>query len=665
MKNAIFAAAAAFSAIFAAQAELTLPALFTDHMVLQAGKPVHVWGSAAPGASVSVELSRGGDEPMRIGGGVAADENGAFEITLLDSVDASAQPHTLRVVSGGGERVVSDVLVGEVWLASGQSNMWWPLRLSDNSAEEIAAADHPLIRLFTVPNIAALAPQTDVGAAWSACSPQTVSNFSAVAYFFGRDLQKALPPGTPIGLINSSWGGTPAQSWTSIEALRGGGFANYAADYAAALDSADPTPEQFAQYELDLAAHLATIGFPEPPVTDASLAFAAPDTDDSEWTRLKLPDPWERTPAMANLNGVVWFRKTVEIPPEWAGKPLVLNAGIVDDADTTYFNGVQVGATGKDVPEHWKIQRAYAIPAAAVKAGAATIAIRVFDNFNNGGVTGGILGIAPADESAPAIDLSGDWSCHIEHSVIELPRPQEPGRVNAWTPSALYNAMIAPLVPYPIAGAIWYQGESNAGAAAEYEKLFPAMINDWRARWGYDFPFLWAQLANFMIRNPQPADTPWANLREAQTKTLSLPKTGQAILIDIGEAGDIHPRNKQDVGRRLALAARGIAYGHGIAYRGPAIKTVKADGDALILTFDNAEGLNFRGDSVNNFAIAGEDGAFVWAEAELAAAAGTITLRASGIAAPVFVRYAWGNNPVASLYNSAALPAAPFAARAE
>lgn len=642
-----------------------LPALFTDHMVLQAGKPLPVWGNApAAGFAVTVTLTRDEDGQTVATATATAGEGGAFK-AVLAPVETSAKPHTLRVKSGGDECTVKDVLIGEVWIASGQSNMQWSLGSSKNAKEEIAAADHPLIRLFTVPTVSTLTPQSDVKGKWSVCTPQTAPGFSAVAYFFGRELQKALPGPTPVGLINTSWGGTPAQSWTSIEALENGGFKGYAeAHKKIAAAATDPTPEKLAKYAEDLKAHEASVRFPDFPLTGESLKLAGPATDDTAWPLMDLPGNWEaKVASMKQLNGVVWFRKTVDIPAAWAGKDLVLHAGTIDDTDTTYFNGEKIGDTGKDVPNHWSLQRSYAIPAASFKPGPATIAIRVFDNFASGGVTGGLLSIGPADKSAPPLNLAGGWRYHVEHAVTELPRPIKPGEVNSWTPAGLYNAMIAPLIPYPIAGAIWYQGESNAGNPAEYEKLFPAMINDWRARWGCDFPFLWCQLANFMARNASSIDTNWARLREAQTKTLSLPKTAQAILIDIGEEKDIHPRNKQDVGLRLALAARNIAYGQDVPFRGPTFKSAAIAGDTLTITLDHADGLHFRGPSAHNFAIAGEDGDFAWADAEIKGH--TLLLRSPAIAKPFFVRYAWGDNPAANLYNAQDLPAVPFSARAE
>jgi sialate O-acetylesterase len=478
----------------AAQADVKLPAIFGDNMVLQAGKPVPVWGKADPGEEVEVRVSvtkteagqnaataEAATQSVR----TKADEKGAWKVTL-QPLPATDEPIGL-VVTGKNKKTFENVLVGEVWVCSGQSNMEWPVQRVNNAEKEIAEAKFPTIRLFQVKKaVSADKPAEDVTGKWVVCSPETVANFSAVGYFFGRELETALDQ--PVGLIDTSWGGTPAESWATREKLE-----------------SDPAFK---------------------PILD-------------RWTEID--------------------KKAAEGGAE---KP------------------ARGEAMGPNHPHH---------------------------------------------------------------------------------PATLYNAMVSPMVPYAIRGAIWYQGESNAGRAYQYRKLFPAMITSWREQWGQgDFPFLFVQLANFMQRKDQPGDSAWAELREAQNKTLSLPNTGQAVIIDIGEAGDIHPRNKQDVGKRLALAALKVAYGkQDVVYSGPTLKDAKFEDGKAVLTFDNVGGgLQAKGGELKGFAVAGEDRVFKWAKAEVQG--DKVIVSSPEVPHPVAVRYAWADNPEANLYNAEGLPASPF-----
>jgi sialate O-acetylesterase len=472
--------------VLPAAAAVKLPAVIGDGMVLQRDIKVPIWGTAKPGEKVTVTF---GDQKATATTGA----DGRWMVTL-DALKAGG-PFEMTV-AGSDTITLKDILVGEVWICSGQSNMAWPTGRTANAEQEIREANYPKIRLFTVANKVAGTPQSDTKGSWVRCSPETVGRFSAVAYYFGRYLYKDL--NVPIGLIHTSWGGTPAEAWTSRATLE-----------------ADPDLKVIVdQWDRQIADHR------------------------------KAPPAPQRPPARTR-------------------------------------------------------------PAAAARA--------------------------PVDPEASPHRASG-----------------------------LYNGMIQPLIPYAIRGAIWYQGESNAPRAYQYRKLFPAMIGNWRKAWGEgDFPFLFVQLANFRPTKPEPADSDWAELREAQTMTLSLPRTGMAVIIDIGEAADIHPKNKQEVGKRLGLAALAIAYGKDIPYSGPMYDSMKVEGDKVRLTFKHVDGgLIAKDGELKGFAIAGADRKFVWADAKIDG--DTIVVHSDQVSEPKAVRYAWADNPECNLYNKAGLPASPF-----
>lgn len=576
------------------RAPLSLAPLFRDHMVLQRDREVPVWGWGAPGARVEVRFA-GSTVTTKVGA------DGCWSVKI--GPFAAGGPHELEV----NDLVVRDVLVGDVWVCSGQSNMEWPVAASANADAEIAAADHPTIRLFTVPKSISATPRAMTNGAWTPCTPDTVRDFSAVAYFFGREFGDV-----PIGLIDASWGGTPCESWTSADALR------ELPDFAPAVERMERILRE-----------------PVAPAVDAGTAD--PDADVSAWKVLELPGHWER--ALPDFDGAVWFRRDVELPAEWAGRDAVLTLGAIDDMDVTWINGQRVG--GLEGAGHWNTPRRYDVPGAVLRAGRNVIVVRVVDTGGPGGFSGKPEEMALSRDGA-SIGLAGDW----RYLPFHMTPPVAVSNQNS--PTALYNGMIAPLAPYGIRGAIWYQGESNASRAAQYRALFPAMIRDWRARWGQgDFAFLFVQLANFMAAKPEPSESAWAELREAQASALSLPNTGMAVAIDIGDAGDIHPRNKQEVGRRLAAAARGES--------GPLYKRLEIEGDAIRLWFDH--GPPVADGELRGFAIAGEDGRFVWAAATIDGE--TVVVR--GVPSPRAVRYAWADNPEGcNLVNVAGLPASPF-----
>ncbi len=481
----------------AAQADVRLPSLISDNMVLPQETPANIWGWADPQEQVSVQLAGKKVEAI-------ADAQGKWSVKLAGLTPGEAGDLT---ITGKNTLTVRNVAVGEVWVGSGQSNMEWSVRSSANPTEEAAAATFPQIRMFTVARAPKLEPQEECAGKWEVCTPETVSNFSAVAYYFGRKLHQSLK--VPIGLIHSSWGGTPAEHWTPKEVL-----------------AAEP--------EL---------------------------------------------------------------------------AGMVKSWETA------VAAYPAAKEAHDKVIAEWQVTADAAKAAGTPV---------------------PKKPDAP--------------------RGGDP----FGSPGCLYNGMIHPLLPYTIRGAIWYQGESNASRATQYAKLFPTMIQSWRERWAVgEFPFLFVQLANFMQRHDQPTESQWAALREAQLQTLELPHTGMAVAIDIGEAGDIHPKNKQEVGRRLALNALATVYYHEQEFSGPIFTGAQVEDGKIRLSFRHAQGLKaLDGAKLTGFAIAGEDRKFVWAEAEIQG--DHVVLQSPQVATPVAARYAWADNPAANLGNEAGLPASPF-----
>ena len=634
---------------------MRVAAIFGDNMVLQRDVPIPVWGTAKAGEAVTVTLA--GQNARAVTGA-----DGRWQVTL------PAQPAggpLEMTISGETTRVLRNVLLGDVWVCSGQSNMEFSVGGVFNAEAEIAAADYPAMRLFTIQKHTAYAPETDLpeDSYWLACTPDSIPSFSAVGYFFGRELQREL--GVPIGLINTSWGGTVAETWTSREALLAEPvLQDMVTMYDRAIAHIEQLNEDYQQAKIKWSDGVIP---QDPGNTGWAQGWADPATDASEWERMLLPGGWQAQGL--NFSGVFWFRKEVEVPAAWAGKALTLSIGACDKSDVTYFNNVEVGGLSIDERgDAWCVQRVYTVPGELVRAGKNVIAVRVFSNIYQGGMIGPATAMRltlAGEQDGTIISLKGEWTYRIEHNfgLVATPfggPPAPPGPDNPNWPTLLYNGMIAPMLPYAIRGAIWYQGESNAGRGEEYRVLFPTMISDWRHRFGVgDFPFLFVQLANYMEAPVEPGDCPWAELREAQMQTLSLPNTGMAVTIDIGAADDIHPRNKQDVGRRLALSALANTFGRtDIVYSGPLYDHMTVEGGTIRLHFTHAGGLNCVGDKLAGFAIAGADRKFVWADAVIDG--DTVVVSSPAVSQPVAVRYGWDNNPPCNLYNVANLPASPF-----
>jgi sialate O-acetylesterase len=636
-------------------------ALFADHMVLQRDRENPIWGWDQPGQLVKVYVKALNNSEQWKSDRPGKD--GRWKV-MLPALPAGG-PYTISIV-GSEKREVKDVMVGEVWLASGQSNMEWELARAGDAATAVPAANNPAFRMFTVKKAVAASPMQNVTGAWQISTPENAPRFSAVAYFFGQKLQATL--GVPVGIIHSSWGGTPAEAWTSRTALAVRPETKPLADRF----SANLSDEVQAKYERDRAEWRAKVYCKDPGNKGFALHYADAEFDHMKWKLLDAPGLWQRQ-GLA-INGAVWFRHPFTVTKEEANGDFELELGPIDDFDETYVNGQKVGGIGPENPEAYRTPRRYKVPKAALKVGNNVIAVRVFDHFGDGGFNGapGEMRIFPTGNPAKAQPLAGRWRYLVEWSVPypkdllgkEPPPPAGPSNQNS--PGVLFDGMIAPLVPYGLRGAIWYQGESNVGRAAEYRVLLPTLIGDWRARFGSDFPFYIVQLANFLPRSPVPSDSAWAELRAAQANVAAtVPGAGLAVTIDIGEGEDIHPKNKRDAGERLALVALAKTYQKTVEYSGPVLESVVREPQKLRVTFGHADGLALAGNAKKpvGFAIAGADKKFVWADAKLDGK--SVVLSNKAVAEPRFVRYAWADNPEVNLVNSAKLPAIPFETEAK
>lgn len=634
--------------------KISLNPLFTDNMVFQRNLKIPVWGKSEPGGEVVVTLN--GQKKKGV-----ADENGNWKVEL--SPVAAGGPYEL-VISGAEEYKIKSVMVGEVWICSGQSNMEMPVNMKwgkiNNAEEEVANANYPNIRLLMVNKVMATKPQDNFkSAGWKECSPETVPSFSAVAYLFGRKLYKEL--NVPIGLIETAWGGTVVEAWTSAKTLKS--INEYVYEIDALNMGLFEKNKIKKSYNKEQKAWVNEVQGELKKSGILSRGYNKYGYDSKKWKTLDVPKTWESQ--NINFDGVMWVKKEITIPQSWKGKDLLLSLGAINDYDITWFNGKLVGSM-----PNVAMQRRYDIPKELVKVGKNEITVMILDIGNNGGIYGDPKNTVIGYSKKATISLAGKWKYKKDkfdlNSISHPPMWDVSAAQNR--PTVLYNAMINPLLPYGIRGAIWYQGESNAGRAMQYRKLFKALINDWRDAWGQgNFPFIFVQLANFMKRSNVPTDDSWAHLREAQTMALELPNTGMAVTIDIGNARDIHPKNKQEVGRRLALNALAKVYGENIPYSGPMYKSMKKEGSKLRLQFTNTDkGLKIKGGKqLKGFAIAGKDKKFVWAKAKivhstLSGDGDEVIVWSPKIKHPVAVRYAWASNPLCNLYNSADLPASPF-----
>ena len=649
---------------------IIMPSLFSDNMVLQQKTKVSFWGKANPGEPVSVNASWDATAKTKV------KDDSVWMVKLITK--KAGGPYDVKIKIGDSTITYQNVMLGEVWVCSGQSNMemplegWPPENIVKNSAEEIAAANYPDIRLFTVARAVAGEPEFNCVGTWSECNPKTAAKFSAAAYFFGRKLYQELK--VPIGLIHSSWGGTKIQPWISAKYL------STFDDYQKVLDKIAASNGEIKRQQEWIRSH---------PVIDISkkpeaqqyenLDFgdslcSKPNFDDSRWHTMNLPIYWEST-EVGDFDGTVWFRKKIEIPKSWIDSNLVLELGPVDDMDRSYVNGTFVG--GMESVGFWQTPRVYKVPKELVNDSIITIAVRVIDNGGGGGIWGNGVEMRihpenPAD-SSQSISLAGEWRYLPVAEFINnkfyvykiddqefFSRPKTDVSIGPNTPTMLYNGMIAPLIPYSIKGVIWYQGESNSDHPEDYNtynKLFPLMIKNWRADWKEgNLPFYYVQIAPWSYGDKSKSYV----IRWAQCQTLSVPNTGMAVTLDIGDLKTIHPADKQDVGLRLALWALAKNYHKKVFYSGPIYKSMKIENGKIILSFKySGKGLVMKDwNRQTDFIIAGKDKKFVKADVKVD---GTkLIVYSDEVKNPVAVRYTWSNAVVGTLFNKEGLPASTF-----
>jgi sialate O-acetylesterase len=523
------------------------------------------------------------------------------------------------------------------------------------------------VHLFLEPQQTAAAPATKLAGEWQPCNRDTAAEFSAVAFHFGRQIHRAL--GVPVGLFQSAWGGTPAEAWTPRAALLAEPRLKAMVE---TFDAVAQNPQRREEIERKVAAWEAKNFHQDTGNRGEARGFASPRTSTRGWSKMEMPRLWES--AGLEIDGAIWFRRQVDVPADWAEHDLALSLGAIDDFDVTYWNGERVGAIGAETPHYYAVPRHYTVPARLVKAGANVIAVRVFDHYGSGGFAGmpAQLRVAPADEAmagATPLSLAGTWLYKIERKLPPAladfsTRPRILGADDPESPAVLWNGMMAPLARLPVAGVIWYQGESNVAHAYEYRTLFPTMIRAWRVAWGEPaLPFLFVQLPNFGGTPPTGralGDSGWAELREAQALALHEPRTGMAVTLDVGESDNLHPRNKQEVGRRLALAALKSVYGRDVVAAGPTFLSAVREGPAMRVRFSSvASGLDTSdGAAPRGFLIAGADHAWHAATARIDGA--SVLVSSPDVPDPVAVRYGWANDLASNLRNQADLPAAPF-----
>ncbi len=621
-------------------AQVELPHAISSNMVVQRNAPVKIWGTAHKRERVTVSFN---GQTLK----TKANRKGKWQV-ILKNMNAGG-PFKMSIKGRKNTIALENILIGDVWVCSGQSNMEMSVVRSNNADAEIATANYENMRLFTVPRNISDSPLCDTEeSTWLSCSSENIAQFSAVAYYFARRLQKDI--NVPIGLVHTSWGGTGVETWTSREGLANQeGFAReleYLKDY---------NPKTYAdKRKAELLAVTGPLPEKDLGMVDGKAIWANPTHDFSTWKTMKLPNHWENE-GLIDLNGVLWFQTNFELDEEEAKHPITLNLARIDDSDDTYVNGIRVGG----MVEKYDEPRVYPVKTGIVKSGKNTLVVRVEDILYGGGFKSNGKDFF-VKTSKRNISLSGLWNYKIGKGEIEVRGGGNPNTM----PTLLFNGMINPILPMTMKGVIWYQGEHNAGRAYEYRKLFPNMIQDWRTQFNQgDFPFLFVQLANFQQAEALPADSDWAELREAQSMTLdNTSNTGMAVIIDIGDANDIHPKNKQDVGKRLAVAALKIAYDKDVC-TSPTYESMQIDGNVVRIKFkETGKGLLVKNNYgyVNGFAVAGADKKFYWAKATIENE-NTVVVSCDAVENPVAVRYAWANNPHdVNLYNSEDLPADPF-----
>jgi len=621
-----------------AENKIQLPPIFSDHIVLQQKMQVPVWGMAQPGALVSVELAG-------FTGTTKTNSDGKWMIRLPEM--NAGGPFEMKIWDTDTIRI-KDVMIGEVWLASGQSNMEWQVGsgVGPNTAQEIQDANYTNLRYFAVNKQTSSVPLQNMRSAeWKACTSVSVKDMSAVAYFFGREILKN--KNVAVGIINASWGATSVETWMSAEMLK------THPDFTKKVEEFDTDPIRWKAFvQKNIQADRSRDSISNAAKSGITAGVHLKEYDDSPWEKTEYPMDMSSI-KLGGYWGFVWFRKTIEIGKDTKLTDFTLQIPISGRSFDIYINGKPIEIKEDKVTK----KQIFLVHGKQLTKGKNVLAIRLLVNWGSAN-----LGLKEVEANLVSIDnktkisLGGEWRFN---GKIEPEIPQWQDYYNKI--NVLYNGEISSLIPYGIKGAIWYQGENNAGKANQYRTLFPMLIEDWRVRWGQGyFPFLFVQLANFRDKQTEPADNDWAELREAQQMTLKYPNTGMAVAIDIGDANDIHPKNKLDVGKRLYLAAQWVAYGENVVHSGPVYEYMKIEGSKIRISFGSVGTGLEAGKTLplKGFAIAGEDKKFYWAEAVIEG--NEIVVSAAKVSAPVAVRYSWASNPDGNLYNKEGLPASPF-----
>lgn len=624
----------------ATRATIKLPALVGNNMVLQRDKPVKLWGYGKTGEKVSITFA--GKTATS-----SVESNGKWHLVLPKM--SAGGPYTM-LIKGDNEITLSNILIGDIWVCSGQSNMEFNLHEAINAAQEIKNADYPKIRLFSIQKQICLNAQEDTKGNWVTCTPETAQYFSAIGYFFGRRINRDL--NVPVGLINASWGGTVVESWISTDGLL---------DEETFGKKAQEVPK------FDIAAYNQKQGdlnnkwvsdFNSQDAGFKNGEYLWAKADPADWSSIDLPTGWEFTgkPDLWEMDGVVWFKKEVELKEKDLKSDLNLNLGVILNADQAFFNGELIGKTG----DSWGKIRSYTVPQYLLKAGKNTITLRI----ENYGGDGGLMSKADLlylKTGSNTVSLAGEWKYKVGYTLHTYNRPEKEISPNT-LPTLMYNSMISPITGFSIRGVLWYQGESNWDRGYQYRELFPRMIADWRKQLkDKDFPFLFVQLANFHKKNDAPADSYWAEVREAQDMTQQVKNTGMVTAIDVGDASNIHPKNKQEVARRLALLAEKQVYHLAVDSLSAAYESYVIKGNTITLKIRNAyDGLKGKSSPPGGFQIAGADKVWHWATATISGK-NTITVSSAQVQQPIASRYAWADNPAdANVVNSKDLPLLPF-----
>jgi sialate O-acetylesterase len=618
---------------------LRLPRLVSDGMVLQRETEFNVWGWASALEDITIDFI---DKSYT----TKADQEGKWLLQL--SALKAGGPYTMEIKTSKHSLTLRNILIGDVWVCSGQSNMELPMeRVKDLYSEEIANCENSEIRQFDVAmryDFNAQKEDYETGT-WEAATPENILKFTATGYFFAKSLYEKHK--VPIGLIKTCLGGSRVESWLSQTALKE--FPNHLETAIKFKDNAFVNKLTSEDQAL-VNAWYQDLDKRDKGLSKEGLPWYDINYSASDWQSMNLPNNFEKE-GIKDFNGAIWFRKEVDVPASMVGKPARLFLGRIIDSDTAYINGQYIGNITYQYPP-----RKYTIPEGLLKEGKNLIVVRVICNDGHGEfIDDKPYEIITKDES---LDLKGTWQYKIGATTTVQPETT----FVQWKPSGLFNGMLSPALKYTIKGVIWYQGESNASNAIEYKSSFPKLINEWRELWQQgDFPFLYVQLPNYLSHDLEPSESDWAELREAQLETLMVTNTAMAVAIDLGEWNDLHPLNKKEVGYRLSLTARKVAYGENIVHSGPIYKSMKIHGNKIILSFTNIGGglvIN-KGNELKHFAIAGSDKKFIWAKAKIVN--DTVVVWNDNLTNPTAVRYAWAFNPEgANLYNSEGLPASPF-----